>query len=345
MPTFTIDQLQRTMSTILQKVGAPTDLADEVADVLADNQLAGHDSHGILRIPQYVDAVRNGEIDPVARPEILEQTDTTALVTGHCTFGQVTANFGADLATEMALEHRTAAVSLVETPHTGRLAAFTERGARRGVMMFMASGTGSRPLVAPFGGREPALGTNPIAFSFPNAAGHPISLDFATAATAAGKVRVADAKGEQLPPGALLTADGRPTTDPGEWAKGGVMLPFAGHKGYALAVMVDLFSGPLAGADAWDMPDGRRTGVLIFAIAVDAFRPRAEYDASLASVTERLTSVPPADGFDRVRLPGEPEEEARVDRREHGIDIPDPTWQRIVDLAAELEVDLEEPRG
>ncbi len=345
MPTFTIDQLQRTMSTILQKVGAPTDHADEVADVLADNHLAGHDSHGILRIPQYVEAVRRGEIDPVARPEILERTDTTALVTGHQTFGQVTANFGADLATEMALEHRVAAVSLVETPHTGRLAAFTERGARRGVMLFMASGTGSRPLVAPYGGREAALGTNPIAFSFPNADGPPVTLDFATAATAAGKVRVAQARGQELPEGALLTADGRPTTDPHEWDRGGVLLPFAGHKGYALAVMADLFSGPLAAADAWEMVDGRRTGAFIFAIAVDTFRTRAEYDASLASVADRLTRVPPAEGFDRVRLPGEPEGDARVHRSAHGVDVPDRTWQRIVDLAAELEVHLEEPRG
>ena len=162
MPTLTKEVLHEVTAAIFRATGAPDDLAAQVADVLVDNHLAGHDSHGILRIPEYVRSVRAGEIVPTARPQVIEESATSALISGNWAFGQVTGVFAADLAVEKAKRERVAVLSVVQAGHTGRLAAFTDRAARQGVVMFMAIGTVSKPTTAPYGGSAPILGTNPI---------------------------------------------------------------------------------------------------------------------------------------------------------------------------------------
>ena len=338
--TVPSEVLHRLTTAIFVATGAPEPSAVEVADVLVDNHLAGHDSHGVLRIPQYLQAIDDGLLDPAARPEVLEETAVTALVSGNWSFGQVAANTAADLATEKALAERIACVSVVKANHTGRLAAFTERGARRGVAMFMAVGTVERPRTAPFGGAAAALGTNPVAFSIPNGDGPPVSLDYATSAIANGKIKVAEAEGKPLPEGVVLDKDGRPTTDPRDYFEGGFLLPFGGHKGYALAVIADLLGTALTGADAFPAAVPR-SGLFIFAVAADAFRDRAAYEQGVAAVLERITSVPPAHGFDEVLLPGAPEARARAEREEHGIPVADTTWDAVTEAARGLGVDLD----
>ncbi len=273
MPTLTKEALHGVTTAIFRATGAPDDLAAQVADVLVDNHLAGHDSHGILRIPEYVQSVKAGEIVPAARPRVIEESATSALVSGNWAFGQVTGVFAADLAAEKAKRERVAVLSVVQAGHTGRLAAFTERAARRGVAMFMAIGTVSKPTTAPYGGAAPILGTNPISFSIPNPAGDPITLDFATSAIAAGKIKLAKARHEQLPPDAILDSRGRPTTDPQAFFEGGFLLPFGGHKGYALAIIAELLSGPMAGADAYPGVTSR-SGIFIFAVDAAVFDRR-----------------------------------------------------------------------
>jgi LDH2 family malate/lactate/ureidoglycolate dehydrogenase len=342
MPTLSAADLHRLTAAIFRATGAPDDLATQVADVLVDNHLAGHDSHGILRIPEYVQSVRVGEIVPTARPAVLAETPTTALVGGNWAFGQVTALFAADLAIEKALHERVAVVSVVQAGHTGRLAAFTERAARRDVVMFMAIGTVGRPITAPYGGASAALGTNPVSFSLPNPDGPPVTLDFATSAIAAGKIRVARARNEPLPPGAILDREGRPTTDPEAFFEGGFLLPFGAHKGYALAVIAELLSGPLAGADAYPGVTSR-SGIFIFALAGATFRPLADYGRALAATLGRIKGVPPAPAFDEVLVPGEPEARARERRQHEGIPIPDATWEAVKAAAAELGVGMPDP--
>ena len=189
---------------IFRAVGAPDDLAKQVADVLIDNHLAGHDSHGILRIPEYVRSAGRRD-DPHGPTEGARREATSALVSGNWAFGQVTGVvFAADLAIEKAKRERVAVLSVVQAGHTGRLAAFTERAARRNVAMFMTIGTVAGPITAPYGGAAPVLGTNPLSFSIPNPAGTPVTLDIATSAIAAGKIKAAKAKHERLPPDAIL---------------------------------------------------------------------------------------------------------------------------------------------
>lgn len=340
MPTLKKEVLQAATAAIFRATGAPDDLARQVAEVLVDNHLAGHDSHGILRIPEYVRSVRAGEIVPAARPRVIEESATSALVSGNWAFGQVTGAFAADLAAEKAKRERVAVVSVVQAGHTGRLAAFTERAARRGVAMFMAIGTVNKPTTAPYGGSAAVLGTNPIAFSIPNPAGVPVTLDFATSSIAAGKIKAAKAKHEQLPPGAVLDKEGRPTTDPQAFFDGGFLLPFGGHKGYALAVIAELLSGPLAGADAYPGVTSR-SGIFIFAVDAAVFRPSADYEKALAGTLGRIKAVPPAPGFEEVLLPGEPEARVRARRERDGIPIPDDTWRAVCETGAELGVNVE----
>ena len=141
MPIFTKDALHQVTTAIIRAAGAHELYALQVADVLIDNHLAGHDSHGILRIPEYVKSVQAGEIVPTAVPSILEESATSALISGNWAFGQVTGIFAADLAVKKAKREKVAVISVVQAGHTGRLAAYTERAARSNVTMFMAIGT------------------------------------------------------------------------------------------------------------------------------------------------------------------------------------------------------------
>lgn len=339
MPTFTKQALLDSTAAIFRAAGAPDDLAAQVADVLIDNHMAGHDSHGILRIPEYLKSIVDGEIVPTARPEIIEESPTTALIKGNWALGQAVGLFAVDLAIAKAKRERVACVSVVQAAHTGRLAAFTDRAAAQDVVMFMAIGTVDRPMTAPYGGAAAVLGTNPVAFSIPNPAGAPVTLDIATSAIAAGKVKVAKAKHEPLPPGAILDKDGRPSTDPQDFFNGGFLQPFGGHKGYALAVIAEVLSGPLPGAEAYPGVTAR-SGIFIFAVDATVFRPKDEYADGLAKTLARIKGVPPAPGFSEVLVPGEPEARVRAEREKNGIPIPADTWAAVRAAAKTVGVEL-----
>jgi hydroxycarboxylate dehydrogenase B len=332
MPTLSKQQLHDLTAGIFAQAGAPRDLADQVAEVLVDNHLAGHDSHGILRIPEYLKSIADGEIVPTARPEVIQETPASALIQGHWALGQASGIFAADLAIAKAKANQVAVVCVVQAAHTGRLAAFTERAARQDVVMFMAIGTVDRPMTAPFGGAAAVLGTNPVAFSLPNPGGAPITLDIATSAIAAGKVKVAKARHESLPPDVILDKHGNPTVNPQDFIDGGFLLPFGGHKGYALAVIAELLSGPLIGAESFPAVT-QRSGIFIFAMNADLFRAKPDYAHALAERLGQIKGVPPAPGFKEVLVPGEPEARTRLQREKEGIPIPEDTWQAVIAAA------------
>ncbi|MEY3753572.1 MAG: hypothetical protein RLY27_153, partial [Pseudomonadota bacterium] len=221
MPNIHKDKLHELTKLIFRTAGATDDHASQVADVLIANNLAGHDSHGILRIPEYLENIKNGEIVPSATPEILQESPVSALISGNWSFGQVVGNMATDVAIAKAKSQGVAAVSVVQAAHTGRLAAFTERASDQGVVMFMTIGTVDRPMTAPYGGAAPILGTNPMAFSLPNRDGPAVTLDFATSAIAAGKIKVAKAMHQSLPPDTLMDKNGNPSTNPQDFFEGG----------------------------------------------------------------------------------------------------------------------------
>ncbi len=335
--------LHRIVVAVFVAAGGPEDLARSVADALVDNQVAGHDSHGVVRIPQYLGAIERGVIDPPARPTVVQEDDTTALVDGAWGFGQAAADLAASVLIDKALRHKVAAVSITRVNHTGRLAVWTERAAREGVVMFMTLGTGAKPLTAPFGGAAAVLGTNPLSFSLPNHDGDAVTLDFATAAIANGKIMVAQAEGQQLPEGVIVTKDGEATTDPADYFAGGFLLPFGGHKGYALSVIADLLGGVVTGAYD-DGADPQRTGVFMFGVAHDAFRPSDDYRRAMTTAVDRITSVPPAKGYDEVLVPGMPEARERA-RRSEELTIGSGTWAQVIEAAQTVGVDVESLLG
>jgi hydroxycarboxylate dehydrogenase B len=343
----TAEQLRELSLGIFRAAGCPQDVAERVAGALVDANLAGHDSHGVIRIPQYLAAIRGGEIVPDARPAILRDSAVTVVVDGKWAFGQLTAAFATDVAVERARAHGVSMVGAVRCNHIGRLGEYGTRAAEQGIAaIVLASGFGGRGVSAvPFGGAKPLFGTNPIAAGIPAGDEPTFLLDFATTAVAAGKVEVARAKKAPLPPGSIVDRDGRPTTDPEDYYQGGALLPFGGHKGYALSVMVELLGRVLTEADAYaEEPRGGpvygHSGMLVLAMNPAALGDQATYAAIADETIHRIKDVPPAPGFAEVLVPGEPEERSRAERLETGIPIPEETWGRITESARELGVDL-----
>lgn len=347
MPTFPAESLRKMSEAIFVAAGASQANAARVTEAMIKANLAGHDSHGVQHVPGYVKRVEQGQIKAAGTPRILRETATTALMSGGWTFGHVGAGQATQLAIAKAQQHQIAAVSLVEADHIGRLGEYGEMGEAAGIIVIALTGTGQKTAAqVPFGGREKLLGTNPIAMGFP-AGEHPgVVLDFATTVVAAGKLAVAQAKGQPVAPGMLIDAEGRPTTDPSILGKGGAMLPFGGHKGYALALAVELLGRVLGGGEAHAAGNTTplaEAGSLFIAIDPGAFRPAAEYAASAAALIDRVSTSAPAEGFSEVMVPGEPERRSRQQRGQAGIPLPDATWQELVATANRFGVAVPTP--
>jgi LDH2 family malate/lactate/ureidoglycolate dehydrogenase len=295
----------------------------------------------VLRIPQYIDRVRRGQIRPAARPRVLSERGATALVSGEWGFGQPAGVMATDEAVRRAREFGVGAAGLVECNHLGRVGVYAERAAGADcAAMVWVGGLGTRPAV-PHGGSRSALGTNPISVGFPVQDEHPVVMDYATTAIAVGKIMVARAAGKHLPPGLLLDRNGQPTTDPEEYYKEGALLPFGGHKGYSLSVLAELLGQALTGAERFEDPVSaedvfRRAGAFFLAIHVGAFRPPDEAKGAARKVVTRLRQVPPAPGVESVQTPGEPEARTMRQRVAAGVEIADTTWRSIVATAESL---------
>ncbi|MAG37243.1 MAG: dehydrogenase [Dehalococcoidia bacterium] len=337
MPTLAVPVLTDLTQRIFAAAGTPADLATLVAEHLVDANLTGHDSHGVLRIPPYIQQVQAETVVADARPSILEERAATALVSGNWGWGQVTANFGMDLAIRKAKEGGVAVVGLVQCNHLGRVGAYPTRAAEQDIASFVTvgslSGSGS---VLPHGGREGRLGTNPLSFGFPGGSGPPFLVDFATSTIAGGKVMLALAKGEPVPEGALLDAEGNPTTDPATRYQGGGMLPFGGHKGYGLSMVVGLFGGLLTHATKQAGHGGRGGGTFMLAVDASLFGPLDELAQEVDQAFAQLKNTPPAPGFEEVLIPGEPEQRSRERRQREDIPVPESTWEEIRSIAAEF---------
>jgi LDH2 family malate/lactate/ureidoglycolate dehydrogenase len=330
--------------TMFEAAGTPPAAAARVAASLVGANLAGHDSHGVIRIPQYVAAIRAGELLPAAQPRVVRDTLSGLLVDGGWTFGQVACSFATDLVVARAQSQGLAAAGVVRCTHTGRLGEYAEQAAAAGSILLVFGGglTGS-PLAAPFGGRAKALGANPLAAGFPVAGGAPMIVDFATTVVAEGKLRVARDRGEQVAPGVILDRAGQPTTDPNDFYNGGMLLPFGGHKGYALALVAELLAASLVGPGDW-AEEGRggrafgRSGIFFLALSTDVLGTRDAYLQHAAATLGAMRAVPPAPGFSAVVTPGEPERTTAALRRREGVPLAPATWDALLTCASGLGV-------
>jgi uncharacterized oxidoreductase len=311
--------------------------------------LAGHDSHGVIQIPTYIERIKVGHIVPGAPWKIVEESPTTTVVDGHWGFGYVVNERAMRLTIEKAKTANVAAATVFRQGHIGRVASYTLMAAREGMIGIATADSGRSPkAVAPFGGREARLGTNPISIAVPSDLEAPFYLDMATSAVAAGKIALAAARGEQIPQGWIIDAEGRHTTDPRDYRKGGALLPLGGTEGYkgsGLAAMVEVLCGLLTGLGFGVEPTGRHNdGCFMAVFNVAAFRPLDKFKQEVADFARYLKATPPSEGSHGVFYPGEIEFLREQERQKNGIEVEDTTWDKLralardYGLAAELDL-------
>ncbi|MBW2306137.1 MAG: Ldh family oxidoreductase [Deltaproteobacteria bacterium] len=325
---------------IFKGAGVPPEEAHIVADHLVAANLAGHDSHGVIRISSYIERIRKGQLKPGAAIRVQAESPTTARIDGNWGFGYVVSTRAVEMAIRKARTNNVAALSILHQGHVGRLTDYTVALAQEGMIGLMATDSGrTSKKVVPFGGRVPCLGTNPVSIAIPSNQKGPVFIDFATSMVAAGKIDVAKSRGEQVPAGWLIDSDGKSTTDPNNFFG---ILPLGGHqghKGYGLSFMVEIFAGLLTGIGFGVDPSGwHNDGALMIAIKVDAFRPLEEFKRDVDDFISLVKSTPPAPGFQEVLYPGEPEWRTSEKRAREGIFIEDGTWEALRSLMEDLGI-------
>jgi len=340
MPKIQAEKLREIGRALLVANGVPEDEAATVARHVVNANLAGHDSHGVIMLPNYIERVRVGHIVPGAPFTILQESATTTVVDGNWGFGYVINEKAMALTIEKASSQNIAACTVHRQGHVGRLASYPLMAAKAGMIGMAWADSGRSPKgVAPYGGREARLGTNPWAMAVPSDLDGPFCMDMATSAVAMGKVKLAEARGQEIPRGWVVDSEGDLTTDPAK-IKGGALLPLGGagegYKGTALAAMGEVFCGILTGLGFGVEPSGRHNdGCFLIAIKVEAFRPLLTFRKDVADFAHYLKDTPPAKGSSGVLYPGEVEHRAETQRAAEGIEIEDATWKKLGALAAE----------
>ncbi|MEP6739327.1 MAG: malate/lactate/ureidoglycolate dehydrogenase [Caldimonas sp.] len=333
---FHADPLTAAVRAIVIAAGSSAEEAALVAGNLVEANLRGHDSHGVGMVPRYVDAVLEGGLAVNAHVAIRQDTGALLTLDGQHGYGQVIGREAMALGAVRAKEHGVCIVGLAHSHHLGRIGHWAEQCIGQGLVSIHFVNVLARPIVAPFGGRDARLGTNPFCVGIPRPGHEPIVLDFATSKIAQGKTRVAFNKGLPVDPGTIIDNHGNPTTDPRYTViePTGALLPFGEHKGAGLALICELLGGALAGgATGGAIGDGRRRVLnSMFSILVDPARlgTAANLAREMESFVAFATASPPANGVDRVRTPGEPERETRARRLVEGIEIDAVTWGEIV---------------
>jgi len=343
MPVVQAEELKRIGEALLAAAGALPAEAELVARQCVVANLAGHDSHGILQIPSYIDRVKAGQIVPGAPFTIVQESPTTTVIDGHWGWGYVVTERAMRLTIEKARTANVAAATVFRQSHIGRCAVYPLMAAEQGMIGLITADSGRSPkAVAPFGGREARLGTNPISIAVPSALDAPLYLDMATSAVAVSKVSLAAARGRPVPPGWIIDKEGRPTTDPSQMRKGGALLPLGateGYKGSGLAVIVEILCGLLTGLGFGVEPTGRHNdGCFMAVFKVDAFRPLAQFKAEVAEFARYIKDTPLAEGSTGIFYPGEIEHQREQERRRTGIEIEDATWAKLGALAKEYGI-------
>jgi uncharacterized oxidoreductase len=345
MPTVKAESLLTALTSIFQVHDVPLEDARVVAEHLVDAEACGVASHGVIRVPQYVQAIAGGHIRPDAKLQVLSETVSTAVLDGQHGFGQVMARRAMDHALERAERTGVGAVTLRNCSHTGRLGSYTERAARRGRAGLMLVNTGGHgQWVVPFGGTAGRLATNPLSIAVPADGDDPLLLDIATSAVPEGKIRALLAAGRAIPEGWVIDHRGRSTTNPADLygPPRGALLPFGEHKGFGLAVLIDALAGGLSGAGCcWD-PNaplaGQTDGALLLAVQIEAFCPLVEFRRHISRLIQHIKSSPPAPGIAEVLTPGELEASTRRQRLKEGIPVETATWQMIQPIMDQVGV-------
>ena len=333
---------RRQLELILEAWGMEQATAAETAEIMAWADLHGIDTHGISMVPPYDERRRAGTVDMTAQPKVTRDTPVSALVDGGGGLGHPAARLAMNVAIDKAKKTGVGIVPVHNSNHFGACGFYALMAVEAGLIgMVTTSAAGIQ--VAPTHGAQARLGTDPIAFAAPGKPGEPFLLDMATTTVAAGKIRNKANEKLQTPPGWLVTAEGKPSTDPHEVSKGGFMTPLGGtpdgssHKGYGLAAMVNILSSALSGG--WLVTDPARAGksgaIGHFMMAIDPglFRDSADFRADVAAFCDTLRATKPADPAKPVQVAGDPERRIAAQRRETGIPVGAGLLAKVRDVA------------
>jgi len=324
--------------------GGARHIADAVTTILVNSNLAGHDSHGILRVPTYLRQIEAGIILPAVEPQLVRESANTLVVDGQNGFGHYAAKWAMTRALEKAKTENMCGITFTQVGHVGRLGEYAEMAAAAGCIGLITVGSGSNKdthRVVPFGSGAGGgvLGTNPIAIGVPTGDAAPFVLDYATSALAEGKVQVARSKGLPMPPGIILDQAGQPTTNPHDFYNNGYLLPFAGHKGYALSLAMCLLAG-LAGG--YNPENHGVAGAYMQVINIAAFVPVELYQQNVRGFLDGIKSVPTAPGVEEILIPGEPEQRSRRQRLAEGVPVPETILAQMQEWSIKLGVNATE---
>ncbi len=345
--TYPADVLREFAVQALRRVGVPQDDAVVVADNLLEASLRGVDSHGVSRLLEpYVHRLKAGGINPRPTVRVAAESPAAVILDGDNGLGAVAGSRALELGIERARTNGTAWIGVRNSNHFGASAYYSLLAARQG--MIGITFTNSPPAMAPWGGREPLLGTNPLAIAAPTD-GEPLVIDMATSLVAKGRIVLAGASGEtQIPDGWALDAHGQPTRDPVE-ALRGTVTPLGGHKGSGLALAIDLLCGALTGAAMatgigslhGNLERPQSIGHLFGVIDIDQMVPLTQFTRRAGDLVRQARAAERAEGVERIFVPGEIEAETRRRRLTDGIPIPGGVRTSLQALAAELDLPFE----
>jgi uncharacterized oxidoreductase len=332
-------ELRQYVTRIIAMTGSTPEEAAQVADNLVMANLSGHDSHGVGMVPRYVDAVLEGGLSPNTGVKVLLDTGPMLNLDGQRGYGQITGVQAMNMGIERAKQYGVCTVALSRSHHLGRIGHFAEMAVAQGLVSMHFVNVHSRPVVAPFGGGDGRFGTNPCCIGVPMGQRPPFVLDFATSRVAQGKMRVAYNKGEQVPPGYLIDEHGHPTTQPGvvvvPQSNGlfGALMTFGEHKGFGMAVACELLGGAVTGNGTWHREADNRRAVLngMLTVLIDPVKlgTQDSFEQEAQAFSDWVKQSPDAPDSDGVRLAGDPERAARIEREQTGIWIDDATWGEI----------------
>ncbi|MBD16596.1 MAG: malate/lactate/ureidoglycolate dehydrogenase [Planctomycetaceae bacterium] len=338
------EKLKQFAQDIFAKAGCQPPEDEQIARHLVASNLAGHDSHGVIRIPRYLHFLREGMVRSNRNVSVVLESDVITVLDADGGFGQSMGEQAMQRGIEKALNHGVSVMALRNSGHLGRIGEWAEMGTAAGlVSLRWVNSSGFAMLVAPFGGMQRRLSVNPISVGIPVEGGDPIVLDISTGAIAEGKVRVALNKGEQLPPGCVIDSSGRETVNPEDFYADppGSILTFGSHKGYGLSVITEVLAGVLTGSGCCD-PEAPAliNGMLTILLDPQKFAQDTGFADGVKHMIDYVKSARTIDPDGEILMPGELEFRTRARRMEEGIELDDRTWSDLVDAAESLGVEV-----
>ena len=327
-----VDHASAIILDIFNRLGCQNDISLAITEHLIDANLCGLESHGVMRVMQYAERMQNGTMRVDVRPEVITTETKMTFVDGGMGSGIPAMHLAYETSMTLALESGLAAISILNTGHTGRHGAFADNAAEKGFLTICTGGGNHRVhnQVAPHGGACGMLPTNPWCIGIPGGDLGPVVMDFSTGRIAGGWIYAAQSAGALLPEGCVVDRDGKPTRDPNDYFNGGAILPMGEHKGFALSLVAELIAEAMLG------PSSPECNWFLITIDTRRFRQPAALKAAAEEVLADLRNCPPAPGFEEVEIPGERERKQRS--KSNGIiAIPEETWQQVLALSNELQ--------